>query len=112
MRFPEIGGEALKWLHEGFANASLVVVALHLIGVIFSSLEHRENLLAAMITGYKRTPAREDMPCVHGIVAAVLIAAIAAFGCGMTQGKLPALTGTGSAAGKVQHEHHADHEDH
>ncbi len=47
------GGRSMEALHEGAANAMLVVVILHLIGVIASSVLHRENLAKAMITGYK-----------------------------------------------------------
>jgi len=48
------GSEWIEDIHELFANVTLVLVALHIVGVIFASYEHKENLVKAMITGFKR----------------------------------------------------------
>jgi cytochrome b len=46
-------GRAWRQAHELIANVLLVLIGLHVLGVIVSSLAHRENLVRAMITGRK-----------------------------------------------------------
>lgn len=48
------GEEWLQNLHVGIAWALIIAVGVHVCGVLAMSLAHRENLLAAMITGRKR----------------------------------------------------------
>ena len=46
--------EVLEDLHEFFANGTVVLVFIHVAGVIFESLLHKENLVRSMWNGYKR----------------------------------------------------------
>ena len=48
------GAQWVENLHEGFANAMLVLVGIHVAGVLFASAAHGENLIWAMFTGWKR----------------------------------------------------------
>lgn len=43
----------LKEIHEALAWGTVLLIPLHLIGVAAASLQHRENLVRAMIDGYK-----------------------------------------------------------
>ena len=43
-----------KQVHDLLTDATLVCILLHLLGVAHASWRHRENLVAAMLTGRKR----------------------------------------------------------
>lgn len=50
------GVEWVEELHETLSNILFLFVALHILGVVFTSVRHRENLPAAMLHGRKRPP--------------------------------------------------------
>jgi cytochrome b len=50
--------EILEELHEFSADFTLLLVFIHFIGVIVESLIHKENLVSAMLTGFK--PAKPE----------------------------------------------------
>jgi cytochrome b len=77
----EVGPEWLEDLHEGLANAMLAVVVVHVAAVLLSSALHRENLVRAMLTGYKPG----EGPAAAGtrwVVALLLLGVIGAFWAG------------------------------
>lgn len=48
------GEDWVEDIHETLVTLCLALVALHVSGVIYESVRHRENLVGAMITGKKR----------------------------------------------------------
>ncbi len=55
------GVEWVGRLHDLVAHGLLLLVFVHLGGVLFASLRHRENLIGAMISGQKRAPEADDV---------------------------------------------------
>ena len=55
------GVEWVGTLHSLLAHGLLLLVAVHLCGVFLASYRHRENLVAAMISGRKRAAAPDDV---------------------------------------------------
>jgi cytochrome b len=49
------GVEWVETLHSRLTDGLFVLIALHIIGVLYASCRHRENLIAAMIHGRKRS---------------------------------------------------------
>lgn len=75
-------GAAGHWvedLHEGLASTMLGVALVHVAAVIAGSALHRENLVLAMLTGRKRGEPRAGIRSAWRSVAALLLAAVAAF---------------------------------
>ncbi|AWM86832.1 cytochrome b/b6 domain-containing protein [Microvirga sp. 17 mud 1-3] len=50
------GSEWVEDLHEVLVYTTIGLIVPHVAGVVFSSLEHGENLVKAMFTGRKRAP--------------------------------------------------------
>lgn len=48
------GAKWVEEMHEAFANLTVGLVVVHVLGVLVASFEHSENLVKAMITGRKR----------------------------------------------------------
>lgn len=66
--------KAAEHFHEGVVGALGILVGLHVVGVLLSSLVERQNLIRAMIDGCKRVPAgvRFAPPKPARLVAAAL----------------------------------------
>lgn len=77
--YNEIGGDALEEFHELVTSTWLLVVGVHIAGVLVSSLLHRENLAAAMLTGYKRAERAAAIGGRYRALGLVVVAAVAGF---------------------------------
>lgn len=77
--YESLAGHWLEEAHEFVAHAMLVVVAVHVAGVVASSLLHRENLVAAMLSGRKLGHAGDAIRSPHRFVGGLLAAAVIGF---------------------------------
>jgi cytochrome b len=55
------GEEVLEDIHEALANLLLLLIFLHVGGVVYASIRHKEKLALAMITGSKTAPGPNDI---------------------------------------------------
>jgi cytochrome b len=56
------GAAWVENLHVAATWTAIGLIVLHLVGVALASLEHKENLVRAMVTGLKRAVSRSDRP--------------------------------------------------
>ncbi len=75
--YNDIGGDWLGELHEGLAVAMLTVVIVHVAGVISGSVLHGENLVRAMVNGYKQGAPDAAIRSARPLAAALLLAWVA-----------------------------------
>jgi len=54
LNYQDLGGEWLEEAHEAIASVMLAIVGVHLLGVAVGSWRHQENLVRAMVTGFKQ----------------------------------------------------------
>lgn len=78
LTYQDMGGEWLEEVHEALATGMLAVAAVHVAGVVVSSLAHRENLLRSMLTGLKQGRPDEAIANARPLVLVLLIVWVAA----------------------------------
>ena len=84
-------GDWLGALHEGVVNVLLLIIGIHIVGVLLSSVLHRENLVRAMVNGRKRGAAVEAIRYPQWIVGILLVSALLVFWWALLSGYLPGL---------------------
>jgi cytochrome b len=71
-----VGGEVVEELHELLAYAMAATVAVHLAGVAWHTIRHRENIARSMIDGRKVADPGQAIRSSHPVVAGALVLAV------------------------------------
>jgi len=71
--------ETMEELHEALATLMLGVVGIHVLGVLLGSWLDRENLIGAMLTGYKKGQEGDGVSTARRAVAALLLLGVIGF---------------------------------
>lgn len=101
------GNEAIKEVHEILAWTSVGVVVVHVLGVAFHTIRHRENITASMIHGKKRADASDAINSAKPIAAVLFLIIAGGWAVGLLRSYNPAtqtttlpLLGTSLALGE------------
>ena len=103
LTFQDIGGDMLEEMHELTSNAMLAVVLIHIAGVVVSSLLHRENLVRAMVTGFKYAEPEQGIRRSYLWLGVIMLIAVVAFWV-----IYPAIALATPSAETAQVKHHDD----
>jgi cytochrome b len=72
--------DVVEKIHDFATDAMLVVVFIHLAGVFMSSILHKENLVRAMITGFKPGAPEQGIQSAYTWLGVLMLVIAATFG--------------------------------
>lgn len=82
--------EAAGELHQVLAWAMAILAAVHIAGVLWHTVRHRENIAAAMVTGYRRADRAAAIPSSRPLTAIAFLLLTAVFAAMLIAGYTPA----------------------
>lgn len=88
------GNEAIKEVHEILAWATVGVVVVHVLGVAFHTVRHRENITASMIHGRKHGEPADAIASARPIVAVLFLIVAGGWAVGLLRNYDPATQAT------------------
>lgn len=88
------GNEALKDVHEILAWTTVGVVVVHVLGVAFHTIRHRENITASMFHGRKRADASDAISSARPIAAVLFLIIAGGWAAGLFRNYNPATQTT------------------
>lgn len=79
MALEDIGGDRVVEWHDLVSEGMLAIIALHVLGVVVSSVMHRENLARAMVTGIKSGEAKDGIEKSYAWLGVLIVIAMVLF---------------------------------
>jgi cytochrome b len=77
--YNDLGPGWVSELHDLLANAMVLVIIGHLVGVVTASLQHKENLVRSMVTGFKTGAVDQGIRRTWTVVAVAIVIAVLGF---------------------------------
>ena len=77
--YNDLGPGWVGEVHDLLANAMVVVIIGHLVGVVTASLQHKENLVRSMVTGFKTGAPDQGIRRTWTVVAVAIVIAVLGF---------------------------------
>jgi hypothetical protein len=77
--YNDLGPGWVGELHDLLANAMVLVIIGHLVGVVTASLQHKENLVRSMVTGFKTGAPDQGIGRTWTVVAVAIVIAVLGF---------------------------------
>lgn len=84
--FMSSGGEAFEEIHEMLAWTMMAIVGVHVAGIIWHSLRHRENIARSMIDGKKQAEPAGAIPRTHVLATVAFLALTGLWAGGLYEG--------------------------
>jgi cytochrome b len=78
-----LGDKGIKEAHEVLSYALMAVAVIHVLGVVFHTLRHRENITLSMVTGRKECEPAEAIASARPVAAAIFVVLLAAWTFGL-----------------------------
>jgi hypothetical protein len=88
------GNESVKEIHEILAWVTVGFVVVHVLGVAFHTLRHRENITLSMIHGKKQAEPSDAISSSKPIIAIVFLVIAGALAAGLVRNYNPATQTT------------------
>ncbi|NOU00779.1 MAG: cytochrome B [Gallionella sp.] len=79
MALKDIGGDIVVEWHDWVSESMLAIVIVHVLGVLVSSVMHRENLVRSMITGFKAGEPNEGIQYSYAWLGVVMLCVTVVF---------------------------------